>query len=123
MSKIKQSLAWWCFGRFMEAEDLIGSAKAIGYAGVEMAPENLWPQIVDGGLKIITMGGHQSLGDGSTLLLTILVEHNVVEVKAKVVYELAKGDHAFEVGVEFLEVAPTDKAILETLFPAPVAEE
>ena len=64
MSKIKQSLAWWCFGRHIEAEELIGSAKIIGYAGVEMAPEGLWPQIVDGGLKIITMGGHQSLGDG-----------------------------------------------------------
>ena len=64
MSKIKQSLAWWCFGRHIEAEELIGSAKIIGYAGVEMAPEGLWPQIVDGGLKIITMGGHQALGDG-----------------------------------------------------------
>ena len=29
-----------------------------------MAPQDLWPQITDGGLKIITMGGHQSLSDG-----------------------------------------------------------
>ncbi len=64
MNKIKQSLAWWCFGRHMEAAALIASAARIGYAGVEMAPEELWPQITDGGLKIITMGGHQSLSDG-----------------------------------------------------------
>ncbi len=64
MSKIKQSLAWWCFGRHMATDALIASAARIGYAGVEMAPEELWPQITDGGLKIITMGGHQSLGDG-----------------------------------------------------------
>ncbi len=77
--------------------------------------------------RVIGLGGcmfttDHSLGDGATLLLTILVEHNVVEVKARVVYELAKGEHEFEVGVEFLEVAPMDKAILETLFPAPSEE-
>ena len=78
--------------------------------------------------RVIGPGGcmfttDHTLGEGSNLLLTILVEHNVVEVKARVVYELAKGEHEFEVGVEFLEVAPMDKAILETLFPAPNEEE
>ena len=64
MAKIKQSLAWWCFGRHATPEQLIAEAKRIGYAGVEMCPEELWPQVREGGLKIITMGGHHSLTDG-----------------------------------------------------------
>lgn len=63
-NSIKQSIAWWCFGSKMPAADLIANAARIGYYGVEMAPEELYPQITDGGLKIITTGGHQSLGDG-----------------------------------------------------------
>jgi len=31
---------------------------------VEMAPKELYPQIRDGGLKVITTGGHASLSDG-----------------------------------------------------------
>ena len=64
MSKIKQSLAWWAIANKLGADKLIAESKRIGYAGVEMAPQDLWPQIMDGGLKIITMGGHQSLSDG-----------------------------------------------------------
>lgn len=78
--------------------------------------------------QVIGLGGcmfvtDRPLGEGSTLLLSILVEHNVAEVKARVVYELKKGEDEFEVGVEFLEVGPMDRSILETLFPAPAAEE
>ncbi len=64
MSKTKQSLAWWCFGSKMETDSLIANAARIGYAGVEMCPHELWPKVKDGGLKIITEGGHQSLTDG-----------------------------------------------------------
>ncbi len=64
MSKIKQSLAWWALANKIGADKLIAESKRIGYEGVEMAPSELWPQITDGGLKIITMGGHQSLSDG-----------------------------------------------------------
>jgi hydroxypyruvate isomerase len=64
MGKIKHSLAWWCFGRHATPEELIAKAKAIGYHGVEMAPKELFGQIRDGGLKIVTMGGHASLTDG-----------------------------------------------------------
>src|SRR5579862_5537816 len=64
MSRIKQSLAWWCFGRSMAPEELIAQAARIGYAGVEMCPEEHWQKVVDGGLKIVTMGGHYSLSDG-----------------------------------------------------------
>lgn len=64
MAKIQQSFAWWCFGRFFEAEDLIAEAKRVGYAGVEMCPQEHWQKVRDAGLKIITEGGHQSLTDG-----------------------------------------------------------
>ena len=64
MAKIKQSLAWWCFGRHTTPEQLIAEAKRIGYAGVEMCPEEYWPQVREAGLKVVTMGGHHSLSDG-----------------------------------------------------------
>ncbi len=64
MAKIKQALAWWCFAGSMAPEELIKQAKRIGYAGVEMCPQELWPKVIDGGLKVVTMGGHQSLTDG-----------------------------------------------------------
>ncbi len=48
----------------MPAAELIANPARIGYHVVEMAPEELYAQIVDGGWKIITTGGHQSLGDG-----------------------------------------------------------
>jgi hydroxypyruvate isomerase len=63
-NKIKQSLAWWCFGRNVAPEKLIAEAARIGYAGVEMCPEENWPKVREAGLKIVTMGGHQSLSDG-----------------------------------------------------------
>ena len=64
MAAIKQSLAWWCFGRSMSPEDLIAHSRRIGYAGVEMCPEEHWQKVIDGGLKIVTMGGHGTLTDG-----------------------------------------------------------
>ena len=64
MAKIQQSLAWWCFGRHTSPENLIAEAARIGYAGVEMCPQELWGKVREGGLKIITMGGHASLSDG-----------------------------------------------------------
>ncbi len=60
MNRTRQSLAWWCFGPRMEPADLIATAVKIGYKGIEMAPEELWPQIVDAGLQIVTITGHQS---------------------------------------------------------------
>lgn len=63
-NRIKQSIAWWCFGRFMPADELISELSRLGYAGVEMCPQELWPQVKDGGLKIITQAGHASLSDG-----------------------------------------------------------
>src|SRR5438477_577585 len=65
MAAIQQSFAWWAFKRnTLSDTDLIARAAQIGYAGAEMCPQELWPQIREAGMKIITMGGHQSLSDG-----------------------------------------------------------
>ncbi len=85
MAAIKQSLAWWALANKVGAETLIKESKRIGYAGVEMAPEDLWPQITDGGLQIITMGGHKSLGDG----LNRRENHDRIESELNANLELA----------------------------------
>src|SRR5207302_815282 len=65
MAAIKQSLAWWCFQRGnVTAEDLLAQAARIGYAGVELCPQDVWPKARDAGLRVVTAGGHASLGDG-----------------------------------------------------------
>ena len=86
MSKIQQSLAWWCFGSTMPAQELIAHSKRIGYAGVEMCPQDLWQQVVDGGLKIVTMGGHHSLSDG----LNRVENHDRIEQEILANLETAK---------------------------------
>jgi hydroxypyruvate isomerase len=48
----------------MDSNDLIKHAARIGYAGVEMAPQEVWQPVLDAGMKVITMGGHNSLSDG-----------------------------------------------------------
>jgi hydroxypyruvate isomerase len=76
MANIKQSLAWWAFKReSVSPAELIAAAARIGYAGVEMCPQELWPQVRDAGLKIVTEGGHRSLTDG----LNKLENHDRIE--------------------------------------------
>ncbi len=86
MSKIKQSLAWWCFGRSLPADELIQAAARIGYAGVEMCPQELWPKVREGGLRIITEGGHASLTDG----LNKRANHDRIEREINAKLELAQ---------------------------------
>lgn len=86
MSKFKQSFAWWCFGRHAEAEALIARGASIGYAGVEMCPKELWGKVRDGGLRIITLGGHHSLTDG----LNKPENHDRIEKEIIANLELAK---------------------------------
>ena len=60
-----QSIAWWCYqGLDIDPLDLIATAKAIGYAGVEMAPPALYKQVIDGGLEIAAHQLHQPLTQG-----------------------------------------------------------
>lgn len=57
-----------------------------------------------------------NLGVGATLYLVMLVGQEPVEAKARVVYELRRERGGYQIGVEFLEVAPRDRAVLEELF-------
>ncbi len=65
MSKIKQSLAWWCFNREgVEPAAFFKEAKKIGYVAVELLTRDLWDAARDAGLVIATHGGHVSLTNG-----------------------------------------------------------
>ena len=65
MSQLKQSVSWWCFARAGVApETLVRASAEIGYAGIELVGEEHWPLIVDHGLTIAAIPGHQSLTDG-----------------------------------------------------------
>src|SRR5579884_1188464 len=86
MGKIKQSLAWWCFGRNLTPEELIANAARIGYAGVEMCPQENWQKVLDGGLKIVTHSGHGSLTDG----LNKRENHDHIEREINANLELAQ---------------------------------
>jgi hypothetical protein len=70
--------------------------------------------------RTIGMGGcgfrsEERLEPGSVLELLISVSRSVLRSKARVVYEKCLDDGAWEVGVEFLELDPEDRKVLEKL--------
>lgn len=69
--------------------------------------------------RIIGAGGcmfvsEESLGYGSLMELCIALRGRVVKTDSRVVYEIRKSPTEHQVGVEFLRIAPTDRAFLET---------
>jgi hydroxypyruvate isomerase len=64
LAKINQSLSWWCYARNVDHGALIKAAAEIGYASIEMLPEELWPQVKDAGMRIAIIGGHGTLTNG-----------------------------------------------------------
>lgn len=65
MTGPKASLTWWSFAdRGVEAEALIRAAAAMGYDGIELADEALWPPIADAGLAIASHRGHGTIEAG-----------------------------------------------------------
>lgn len=65
MTGPKASLTWWSFAdRGIAASDLIRAVAAMGYDGIELADEALWPEIADAGLVIASHRGHDTLTDG-----------------------------------------------------------
>ena len=65
MSRIKQSLAWWCFCRGdVTPEKLIKEAARIGFAAVEMLPQEYYDMVREHGMRIAITGGHGTLTDG-----------------------------------------------------------
>ncbi len=57
----------------------------------------------------------KSLGDGTPLRLLISVGRRTLRVLARVVYEMPRDDDRINVGVEFLELDPADRTVLEDL--------
>lgn len=75
MSKLKQSICYWCFGKHAEIGDLIDAAVELGFASIEMAPEEHWAAIKDAGLDMAIIGGHDSI----TVGLNRREEHDRIE--------------------------------------------
>ncbi|MBC8230543.1 TIM barrel protein [bacterium] len=65
MNRINQSV---CFGNFLRdgitPERLISEAAKIGFASVEMLPEEHWPLVKEHGMRIAIIGGHGTLTNG-----------------------------------------------------------
>lgn len=65
MAGPKASFTWWSFAdRGVADDDLIRAAAEMGYDGIELADEALWPKITDGGLAIASHRGHGTLEVG-----------------------------------------------------------
>ncbi|HWQ12578.1 MAG TPA: TIM barrel protein [Roseiflexaceae bacterium] len=65
MSNIKQSVAWWCLvPRLMTPEALVRAAAEIGYAAIDLAPQEHWQFIKNHGLAIAAVNGHASIESG-----------------------------------------------------------
>ena len=65
MTGPKASLTWWSFAdRGVAAGELVRAAAAMGYDGIELADEALWPAIADAGLAIASHRGHGTIEDG-----------------------------------------------------------
>ncbi len=58
-------MTWWSFAdRGVSADDLIRAVASIGYDGIELADEALWPAIADAGLTIVSHRGHGTIESG-----------------------------------------------------------
>src|SRR3954451_2879128 len=65
MTGPKASMTWWSFAdRGISAHELIRAVAAIGYDGIELADEELWPVIAEAGLAIVSHRGHRSIESG-----------------------------------------------------------
>jgi hydroxypyruvate isomerase len=61
---IRQSITFGAFARAATPEKVITAAAEIGYASVEMLPQEHWQAVKDAGMEIAIIVGHQSLPDG-----------------------------------------------------------
>src|SRR5271154_480252 len=62
---MRQSFSWWCFAnRGIEPDDLLAAAAKIGYKGVDLIDEALWPNAERHGLTVSAVGGHGTISEG-----------------------------------------------------------
>jgi hydroxypyruvate isomerase len=65
MTRIKQSVSWWCFvPQHMTPETFVKTIADIGYPAVELVAPDHWQLVKDYGLTIASFSGHQSIPDG-----------------------------------------------------------
>ncbi|GCE15297.1 hydroxypyruvate isomerase family protein [Tengunoibacter tsumagoiensis] len=58
MSCIRQSFCWWSFApRYDSPQQLLHAAREIGYEGVELIDQSLWPLAKECGLTIVSTNG------------------------------------------------------------------
>ena len=87
MGRPKASMTWWSFtGSGIEAHDLIQAVAAMGYDGIELADETLWPAIAETGLAIVSHRGHGTIESG----LNRRENHDRIEAEILANLELAQ---------------------------------
>ncbi len=65
MAGPRLSLTWGSFADLgVAADDLIRAVAALGYDGIELAEEALWPAIAEAGLAIVSHRGHGTIESG-----------------------------------------------------------
>jgi len=65
MSSYLQSVSWWCLTpHLLSPLQLARAAADIGYAAVELLPEEYWALAKEHGLAIASVNGHDSIIDG-----------------------------------------------------------
>jgi len=80
-------MTWWSFAdRGIPAGDLIRAVASIGYDGIELADEALWPVIADAGLTIASHRGHGTIESG----LNRTENHDRIEAEILSNLELAR---------------------------------
>jgi hydroxypyruvate isomerase len=65
MNTISQSIAWWCFvPEKLTPEQFVRAVADAGYKGIELVPPEYRPLVIDHGLALSAIGGHQPLTIG-----------------------------------------------------------
>ena len=87
MAGPKVSMTWWSFAdRELSPDELIRAVAAMGYDGIELAEEALWPAIADAGLAIVSHRGHGTIESG----LNRIENHDRIEAEILSNLELAQ---------------------------------
>jgi hydroxypyruvate isomerase len=81
------SMTWWSFAdRELSPDELIRAVAAMGYDGIELADQVLWPAIADAGLTIVSHRGHGTIESG----LNRVENHDRIEAEILSNLELAQ---------------------------------
>lgn len=87
MNSLKQAFSWWAFAnRGIDSRDLLAGAAQIGYDGVDLIEEALWPLAQNFGLIISAMGGHGTIQSG------LNDPANARRIEDEVLHNLAKAE-------------------------------